>query len=184
MGSRFAAWLLASFFAALAALGGIGAGVSMLWVNPPRELYRSPAIEFDLAPGWWCERDGTEDICRPEGQPPHSAIAIIALKERGAHDNLRAYEEHLEKPQRTGDRSAAEGPVSVVRYVRRRTLGERDWIESLHIGSEIANYHTYYLATTTSHIGILVTLSVRQDQEAHYIAQFTEMMSTLKTYQR
>lgn len=184
MGSRFIASMLGAFLAALGVLGGVGYAASIFWVAPPRELYRNPAFEFDLAPGWWCDRDGTEDVCHPAGTKPFPAIGVIAIKRRNEQDNLAAYEDHLKKPQRVGDRSAASGPMSEVRFVSRRILGGREWVESLHIGSEVANFHTYYLATATTHLGVLVTLSVHKDHEARYIKEFTEMMTSLKTYQR
>ena len=49
-----------------------------------------------------------------------------------------------------------------MRYVKRRKLGDREWVEALHVGSEIAAYHTYYLATTTSYLAILVTMSAHK----------------------
>jgi len=38
-------------------------------------------------------------VCYPGGKPPYSAIAIMAVKERGADDNLSAYERHLREPK-------------------------------------------------------------------------------------
>jgi hypothetical protein len=184
MGSRFLVSLIGAFLATLALLGGIGFAASKLWVTAPRELYRNAAIEFDLAPGWFCEKDGRGDVCHPAGTKPFPAIAVMAVKLRNNQDNLEAYEAHLKNPQRVGDRNAAEGPISEVRFVRRRTLGSREWVESLHLGSEIASFHTYYLATATSHVGILVTLSVHKDYEAQFVKEFSEMMASLKTFQR
>ena len=54
----------------------------------------------------------------------------------------------------------------------------------MHIGSEIQYYSTYYLATVTSHVGILVTMSVHQSSVDKFTGEFTDMMSSLRTYQR
>jgi len=74
--------------------------------------------------------------------------------------------------------------MSEVRFVRRTTLGGKEWVEALHIGSELPNYHTYYLATTTSYLGIFVTMSVHQDHTDTFVGELTGMMATLVVYQR
>lgn len=184
MSGRFVAWFVTVFVGMLALLGSVGFAISRVIVSQPRELYRGPAFEFDLAPGWSCQTEGTEDVCYPAGSKPHAAIAVIAIKRRNDQDNLQAYEDHLRQPQKAGDRSKEGGQLSEVRFVRRRTLGGREWVEGLHVGSEIANFHTYYLATATSHIGMLVTMSVHKDRATEYVDELAAMMSSLNTYQR
>ena len=63
--------------------------------------------------------------------------------------------------------------------MKRHILGSAEWVEALHTGSEIPNYDTYYLGTTTSHLGILVTMSVEKDHEVTFIQQLNDMMRTL-----
>ena len=140
-------------------------------VSPRRDIFRAAAFEFELAPGWWCELDGTEYVCSPPGKPPYSAIAVIAMKGRNEQDNLKAYEEHLRQPQKSGDSGKDEGKFSEIRYVRRSVIASQEWVEALHAGSELPNFDTYYLATNTSYLGILVTMSVHKDQSKQYIAQ-------------
>jgi len=180
MSSRFALSFLGAFLATLFLLGAAGYAITRFSVREPREPYRAGSFEFDLEPGWQCEMDGTEIVCKPPGKAPRGAIAIIALKERSGDDNLELYEAHLRKPQRPN----ANQKLSRIRYVKRRLLGTKEWVESVHEGSELPNYITYYLATTTSLIGILVTMSVHKDHEAEYVRQLDNMMSTLNVYQR
>jgi hypothetical protein len=184
IGARFLTALLIAFVGTVTILGGAGYLVTRVAVSPPRELFRAAAFEFELAPGWWCELDGTEYVCTPPGKPPHAAIAIIAMKERNDQDNLAAYEKHLRQPQRSVDRSNEAVPRSDIRFVQRRIIGAHEWVEALHSGSEIANYDTYYLAATTSYLGILVTMSVHKDHANRFIAQLNDMIKTLTLYQR
>lgn len=167
---------------------GIGYGVTQLTVQQPRDPFRTGSFEFDLAPGWECEHEGTEYVCSPPGASPHAAIAVIAIKQRNEADNLQAYEDYLRQPKHLdsdlSNSSGAEPQISEISYVKRRKLGNLEWVEALHLGSEIPDYHTYYLATATSFLGILVTMSVHKEREANYIHQMTEMMSTLNVYQR
>jgi hypothetical protein len=181
--ARFLTTVVAVFIATVVLLGGAGYVVTRVAVPPARDMFRNAAFEFELAPGWSCELEETEFVCRP-GKPPHPAIVIMAMKERNDKDTLAAYEEHLRQPKRAVGDKGEDGKLSEVRFVKRRTLGSREWVESLHAGSEIANYDTYYLATTTSYIGILVTMSVHRNQSDRYIAQLNDMMGSLSVYQR
>ena len=183
MGSRFVIWMTVAFVAALGLLGGVGYAIARMWVAQPRELHRNPAFEFELANGWWCVKDGTEDVCHPAGTKPFPAVAVIAVKHRNTQDTLDAYQAHLSKPQANSAKST-DAVRSVVRSVKRQAIGGRTWVVAAHEGSEIANFVTNYFATTTPHIGILVTLSVHKDQEQRFTNEFTEMMKSLRTYQR
>jgi hypothetical protein len=182
MGSRFLVSFVATLLATLVVLGGIGYAVTRITVGPPREAFRAGSFEFDLAPGWWCELDNQAYSCTPPGKPPYTATVLMVVKERSSNDTLRAYEDHLKEPKK--DSVGGSGAPSVVRYVRRSKLGDREWVEALHTGSEIASYDTYYLATTTSLLGILVTMSVHRDHRAAYAQQLRDMMGTLNVYQR
>jgi hypothetical protein len=130
-------------------------------VKQPPDPFRTGSFEFNLAPGWWCDIEGTDYVCNPPGKPPYAAIAIMSIKERGADDTLTAYGNHLSQPKQPAD-GAIKSSVSEVVYVERIKLGHAEWVEALHRGSENANYNTYYLATTTSHLGIVVTMSVQK----------------------
>jgi hypothetical protein len=184
MGSRFLASAIVSFVATLTVLAAAGLAFSVYWTPVPRDPFRTGFYEFDMAEGWTCDLVGTEYVCSPAGKPPHAATVIIAAKFRSEADNLKDYEAHLRKPQKHALAGAGGAGESKINYVRRRTLGGREWVEALHLGSELPNFYTYYLATATAGLGILVTMSVHKDHEAEHAKSLVEMMSTLHTYQR
>jgi hypothetical protein len=181
---RFLIASLTAFLVTVVVLGGGGYLVSELTVPPMRDVFRTAAFEFDLAPGWWCELDGSEYVCSPPGKPPYAAIAILAMKERSDQDNLSAYEDHLKQPQPIDNGAGGEKKFSEVREVKRSVIGAHQWVEAVHSGSEIPNYDTYYFATITSGLGILVTLSVNRNFSGQYVDRFKEMIKTLHVYQR
>ena len=164
-------------------LASAGYAVVRLTVHQPRDPFRTGAFEFDLAPGWWCETEGTAYVCSPAGKPPYAAVAIIAMKQRGDEDNVQSYEQYLKQPKQLTD-PAGHTTMSVVSYVKHVRLGHTDWIEALHSGSELSTYDTYYLATANSYLGIVVTMSVDKEEEPKYIHQLTDMMGTLNLYQK
>lgn len=180
---RFVLWLVGSAALTIGALAAAGWIVAGTMTEAPREKFMTGAFEFDLAPGWSCELDGTEYVCH-EGSAKRKAVAVMAMKRRNAQDSLEAYQKHLEQPQKTAAPAGGTAGLSEIRYVRRRTLGGKEWVESLHLGSEITGYLTYYLGTTTSSIGILVTLSVHKDHADAYVRELNEMMATLIVHER
>ena len=182
MGSRFVIALLTAFVLTLSVLGAIYAA-TRLAMPTPRDRFLTSYFEFDLAPGWSCELDGTEYVCEPAGKPPFPAIAVIAMKERNNKDSLEEYQAHLRAQQPITAKNG-ETRLSEVREIKRTMLGGKEWVESLHAESELPNYLTYYLATTTSALGILVTMSVHKDSAGKYKRELDQMMSSLTVYQR
>lgn len=184
MGSRFWVWLTGTTLFVLLLFAGAGLLIAKFAHKPLPEQFVTSYFEFDLAPGWWCERDGTEFVCYPERAEKHTAIAVIAMKERNKVDTLEAYEDHLRKPQKAVSKDLPEGSLSEIRYVKRRMLGAHEWVEALHAGSEIRDYLTYYLGTTTSHLGILVTMSVHKDKAGDSVRDLNQMMTSLSVHQK
>lgn len=70
--SRFWAAAAATFFATVAVLASAGVAVVELAVRRPPDPFRTGSFEFSLAPGWWCETEGTEYVCNPPAKPPAS----------------------------------------------------------------------------------------------------------------
>ncbi|WP_048709313.1 hypothetical protein [Microvirga massiliensis] len=182
MGSRFSLALISAFVVTVALLSLVGIAIGRLTFGAPLERFRAGSFEFALAPGWWCEREGTEYVCNPPGPPPYASTVIMAVKERSEDDSLEAYERHLQILSASdGEATSAGTPAE---YIARRMLGSREWVEALRVGSELPRYHTYYLATVTSALGILVTMSVHQNHVETYREQLITTMSTLNTYQQ
>ena len=169
-----------TFLLAVALIGGAATAVFSLWQRE-RETFRTPYFEFELAKGWACHRDETEYVCEAKGTQKAKAVAIITLKERSSADSLDAYLEFIRQPRTAGALRLA---PSRVHYARRIRLGDREWVESLHSGSESPNFDTYYLATTTSLVGILFTLSTHVSLREAHVDELRAMGASVRTYQR
>jgi len=183
MGMRLFTTLLVAFLLTVSVLGGAGYAITRIALPPPRELFRAAGFDLQLAPGWWCELEDSEYVCSPDSKPPYPAIAIIAMKERSDTDNLAAYEQHLEQVQQA--QAGGKNTTEMFQVpVHRRVIAGHKWVEALLSGSEVPNYDTYYLATNTSYLGILVTMSVHKDHTKEYVGQFQEMIGTLDIYEQ
>jgi len=171
---------LVTFLLTVALVGGAATAVFGLW-GRQRETFRTPYFEFELAKGWTCHRDETEYVCEARGTDKTKAVAIVTLKERSPADSLDAYLQFIRRPRSGGSLQPAS---SSVHYARRIRLGDREWVESLHSGSEVPNYDTYYLATTTSLVGILFTLSTHATLREAQVGELRTMGASVRTYQR
>jgi hypothetical protein len=180
--TRFWAAFGAALVATLALFAVTGWSISSFVASRPPDKVRTPAFEMSLADGWSCDLDGTEWVCDPPGDPPRDAIAVMAIKYRNKDDTLEAYEAHLRQPQLV---ESKDGTVtSTVEEVGRRQIGGREWVESLHLSSELKGYVTYYAATITSHLGVLVTLSAEETVIDKRRRELEQMMNSLVIYQR
>lgn len=181
MTREFVGAFLTRFVLAATVLGAIGAGAAYYFTPSPPSRLITPTFEMTLADGWSCGRSGLEYICR-KGEPPSDAIAIIAIKLRGAADTLEAYEAHLSAP--IAAESKGEALVSEPLTVKRTELRGHTWIEALHFQSEVRNFFTYYFATATRDSGALVTFSVHKDFRAKVDPEILPMMRSLIIHQR
>lgn len=163
-------------------LTSTGALIAYAVVPKPPTYHRTTYFEFALPPGWVCVREGTETVCRPDVPPPHDAVIIFTAKIRNESDNLAAYKEHVSKPQKRIGRDGKEHESEVVRYGE-RAIGEYHWVDALHLGSEIANYYTRYLATTTAQIGVLITFSAHKSKLDERTKEFKACVESLRIYQ-
>ncbi|MES1203644.1 MAG: hypothetical protein ABUS57_19580, partial [Pseudomonadota bacterium] len=182
MSLRFWLALVGALAVTLLISSGVGLAAATMMRKPPPERYATGFFEISLAPGWHCERDGTEIVCTVS-KPPYPAIMIIAVKQRNGADNLGAYAAHLRQPQERQNRDGTRS-VSKVAYVRSRVIAGHQWIDGLHDSSEVANYWTNYLATNTSFVGVLVTFSAHHRYYEQYKPQFDEMIGSLYIYQK
>lgn len=184
MGSQFFIAFLTAFCLTVGTLAGAGYGVTLLTVAKPRDMFRTGFFEFEVAPGWECDLDGTEYVCQARGAKQKGAIAIMAIKERKkGMDSLEEYEAHLRKPLPLDGTEESSSLSTIKRPPARIRLGENEWVESLHCGSELKNFCTYYLGTVTSHVGILITMSYREGAEGTYTTDLSDMMRTVRMYQ-
>jgi hypothetical protein len=172
VGSAITCWLLQT---------AIAFALVSLLTNPPLDRFRSSSFEFSLAKGWSCATEETEFVCSQKGSREKTTIIVIAQKYRGPDDNDAAYTAHLRQP-RTYD-TGRKQMTSEVRYIKHSQIGRFTWVDSLHYQSEVPNYLTRYLATTTSHLGILVTFSVYKDDYHSTVREFESMIASLKVHQ-
>lgn len=149
------------------------------------KTFANQFIEFQLPDKWECQLDGTEWVCQStDEQKKRDAIIVLAAKiKKAGMDELPIYKSHLEKPQ-TYQSLSGENITSEPRYVKEIDITGKQWIDSLHLQSEIPDFYTRYLATVESDLGILVTFSVRKDKYDEYSPDIENMVKSLRAFRK
>lgn len=144
------------------------------------KTFKTDFISFELSDQWTCAMDGSEYVCRPlaEAKKP-DAIIIIAAKIPGTDDNVKAYYNYLKKPKKITDFKGQtfSSKVSLIKY---KEIENEQWVDAIHLSSELSNFYTRYLASVKNGIAILVTYSIAKSRHQMYSAELNKMISSIK----
>ncbi len=163
------------------------------------KIFRNAYVSFKLPARWSCRLENTAWICRyaidrrcigkskraaskacgSQKKKTREAIIILAAKEVGPKDNLKAYYNHLMKTRpivtRSGKRSTSKLIHSKVIKIQRHK-----WVDGMHQGSEIPHYYTRYLATVKGKVAVLVTFSAHKLFYTKYSSEFFRAIKSLR----
>lgn len=144
--------------------------------------FASKFCEFELPPQWECQLEGTEWVCQGLNEDrKREAIIILAAKKRGSKDSLQEYEAYL-KSKKTFSLPGGKTQVSDPRYSKKSTINDQQWIDSMHLASEVPGFYTRYLATVKGELGVAVTFSVAKEHYDAYKGLFDSVVKTLRVF--
>lgn len=145
------------------------------------KVFRNAYIAFEMPETWKCSLEVTEWVCRAEqGKETKEAIIILTAKEVGPSDSFPLYEQHLNQPLPLTTKGGASSVSKMVYKAKNVNINDQPWIDGLHLGSEVPNYFTRYLATIKDKIAILVTLSAHKNYYTRYSQEFFKTVMSLK----
>lgn len=160
------------FFAPLA--------VILLSFSAHAKVFRNAYIAFEMPETWKCNLEQTEWVCRSEQtKESKEAIIILTAKEVGPTDTFALYESHLNSPIALSGKNGS-GESKIVYKAKSVQINDQTWIDSLHLGSEVGNYFTRYLATIKDKIAILVTFSAHKQYYTKYSQDFFKAVMSLR----
>jgi len=144
------------------------------------KVFRNAYIAFEMPESWKCNLEVTEWVCRADqGNEAKEAIIILTAKEVGPTDSYPLYENHLNKPVPLQSKSGVVDS-NIVYKAKTVNINDQTWVDGLHLGSEVPNYFTRYLATIKQKIAILVTLSAHKNYYTRYSQEFFKTVMSLK----
>jgi hypothetical protein len=141
-------------------------------------------VEFELPPQWQCNLEGAEWVCQSlDVNKKRDAIIVLAAKLKGDQDSLDQYTKYLTAPKiytSVQGKSVKSDP----KYTNKLNVNGQEWVDSLHLESEIPGFYTRYLATVKEDIAVLVTYSINKEKYQQYLPQFDAMVNTLKVFRK
>jgi hypothetical protein len=155
--------------------------VILLSFSAHAKVFRNAYISFEMPESWNCNLEQTEWVCR-SGMAKESkeAIIILTAKEVGPTDTYPLYEAHLNTPIRVTTKGGSPSDSKILYKAKTVQINDQAWIDSLHSGSEVANYFTRYTATIKDKIAILVTFSAHKNFYTKYSADFMKAVMSLR----
>ena len=150
------------------------------WSQANAKIFRNAYVSFELPDKWDCTTEGTEWVCTStyKGQVKEAMI-IFTAKETGPSDSMSKYEEHLKQSRLLPNRNG-EPTQSKIIHIKRRFIFEQEWVDGMHLGSEVANYYTRYLAGIKENVAVLVTFSAHLQHYTKYSSDFFRAVQSLR----
>ena len=146
--------------------------------------FASKYCEFELPSGWECALEGSEYVCQSENADrKKESIIILAAKIRGEQDTLDEYMAYLKK-NKEYNLPGGKKQVSEPKYTKMSKINDQQWVDALHLASEVPGFYTRYLATVKEDLGVAVTFSVTKDLYATYQPIIDKMVSTLRVFRQ
>jgi len=146
--------------------------------------FSSKYCEFELPPGWECALEGTEYVCQSDNADrKKESIIILAAKIRGEQDSLDEYMAYLKKSKEFA-LPGGKKQISEAKSTKMTRVNDHQWVDALHLASEVPGFYTRYLATVKEDLGVAVTFSVGKDQYAAYQPIMDKLVSTLRVFRQ
>jgi hypothetical protein len=118
--------------------------------------------------------------CTPQGPiEAKEAVIVLAAKVAGPEDNLVNFHTYLSAPKRLPTKVGTPMPSQVM-YAQERMLAGTKWVQAQHLGAEIQEFYTLYLATVKDSLAILVSFSAEKTRYKNYNPIFDRAIKTLK----
>lgn len=155
--------------------------VILLSFSAQAKVFRNAYISFEMPDSWKCNLEQTEWVCRSEQtKESKEAIIILTAKEVGPTDTIPLYESHLNAPITINLKGGGAAESKIVYKAKNVSINDQLWVDSLHLGSEVPNYFTRYLATIKDKIAILVTFSAHKQFYTKYSQDFFKAVMSLR----
>lgn len=146
------------------------------------KTFSNAYISFNMPDTWNCILEQTEWVCRStRPEENKEAIIILTAKEVGPTDTYANYRQHLSTPLTAQARTGQASTSQIIYAPKDLKIANQDWLDGLHLGSEVPNYYTRYVATIKDNkISILVTFSAHKNFYSKYSQMFFDAINSLK----
>jgi LPXTG-motif cell wall-anchored protein len=152
----------------------------LISISAEARVFKNSYVSFEVPDNWNCMQEGVAWTCTPSTPiEAREAVIVLAAKVAGPEDNLVNFHTYLGQPKKLATKVGTPMPSQVM-YAQERTLAGTKWIQAQHLGSEIQQFYTLYLATVKESLAILISLSAEKSKYPKYNAVFDRAIKTLK----
>lgn len=142
--------------------------------------FKNSYVSFEVPDTWTCGQEGVAWTCTPQGPlDSKEAVIVLAAKVAGPEDNLRNFLTYLSTPKKLATKVGTPMPSHVM-YAQERVLAQNKWVQAQHLGSEIQEFYTLYLATVKEQLAILISFSAEKNRYTKYNGVFDAAIKSLK----
>jgi hypothetical protein len=144
------------------------------------KTFQNSYVSFEVPDNWTCLQEGVAWTCTPRDPlQAKEAVIVLASKVAGPEDNLVNFLNYLKQPKKIATKVGTPMPSQVM-YAQKRVLAGGEWIQAQHLGSEIQDFYTLYLATVRNQLAILASFSAERNRFQAYNPVFDKAIKTLK----
>lgn len=144
------------------------------------KTFQNSYVSFDMPDNWACLQEGVAWTCTSTNVvEAKEAVIVLAAKVAGPEDTLPNFLNHLKQPKKITTKVGTPMP-STVMYAQKRVVDKMEWVQAQHVGSEIQEYYTLYLATVKDRLAILISFSAERTKIAKYNPIFDGAIQSLK----
>lgn len=144
------------------------------------KTFQNSYVSFEVPDNWTCMQEGVAWTCTPQNtMDAKEAVIVVAAKVSGPEDNLSNFLNFLKQPKKIITKVGTPMP-SQVQFAKETVIAGHKWIQAQHLGSEVQDYYTLYLATVKASLAILVNFSCEKDKYKKYNPIFDQAVKTLR----
>lgn len=144
------------------------------------KTFQNSYVSFEVPDNWTCLQEGVAWTCTPQNTvEAKEAVIVLAAKVAGPEDNLQNFLNFLKTPKKITTKVGTPMP-SVVMSAQERVLADHKWVQAQHLGSEVQDYYTLYLATVKESLAILVSFSAEKGKYQTYNPIFDKAIKSMK----
>lgn len=159
---------------------GIALLAAVVGISAEAKTFQNSYVSFEVPDNWNCLQEGVAWTCTPNGViESKEAVIVLAAKVAGPEDNLNNFQTYLAQPKKITTKVGTPMPSQVM-YSKPRQLANSQWVQAQHLGSEIQEYYTLYLATVKDQLAILVSFSSERNRYQVYNPIFDKAIKTLR----
>jgi hypothetical protein len=152
----------------------------LLSVSAQAKTFQNSYVAFEVPDNWTCIQEGVAWTCTPQNAvEAKEAVIVLAAKVAGPEDNIGNFLNFLKQPKKITTKVGTPMPSQVMSAQERMLAGHK-WVQAQHLGSEVQEYYTLYLATVKDALAILVSFSAEKSRFQNYNPIFDKAIKTLR----